>query len=103
MSDEFAQFLVTIYELCLAAELGHLYVEVETRSGQRHIGIPAVDDELGHDWPYHGLPATVDVDHTPLALDQITSCTIYQPPSGQNGRIGPSTVQLPPEPQLPHR
>jgi len=103
MSDELAQFLVTIYELCLAAELGHLYIEVETRSGHHHIGIPAVGDELDQDWPYDGLLPTVDVDNAPLALDQIARCTIYQPASGQDGRMGPSTVQLSPELRLPHR
>jgi hypothetical protein len=68
-ADEYAHFLISVYELCAAAHLGHLQVEIGSRSEEGNIGVPTVGHDHLSDWSERGL-----------ILDQITRCTISRPP-----------------------
>lgn len=79
MSHESGQFLITIYELCLAAEVGHLRIEICSSSGECNVGVPTVPEDPDFDWPGDGSSTTIEIDDTPIVLDHIARCTIFGP------------------------
>lgn len=79
IGDEYAQFLISVYELCAAAHLAHLQIEIATRSGARHTGVPSVEDDDLADWSSPTPRILIWIDHTPILLDQVTRCTTFAP------------------------
>jgi hypothetical protein len=82
MNSELAQFFIAVYELCLAAELAHMRVEVHLTSGARAIGVPAVLEHYPDlDFPFadDSRPIHIEVDQQLIALDQIGSCAVFAP------------------------
>lgn len=82
MEPELAQLFIAVYELCLAAELAHMRVDVHLRSGARAVGVPTVlIDDSRLDSPFGGdsKPVLIQIDETQIVLDQIDTCTIFAP------------------------
>lgn len=79
INDEYAQFLISVYELCAAAHLAHLQIEVATRTGARHTGVPTVEDDNLADWSSPSPRVVIWIDQTPIPLDQIIRCTTFAP------------------------
>lgn len=87
ISAECAQFLLTVYELCVAAELGNLTVELESSTGERILGVPAVAGEPGEDWPHAGPPFVVEIAKRRVDLDRTVMCAVLAPGmTGSQGR-----------------
>jgi hypothetical protein len=80
MSDESEQFLIAIYELCLAAELARLCVEIHSHSDKHYVGVPAVQRDSPRDPPSGGWPGVIEIERVPITLDDIACCTIIAPP-----------------------
>jgi hypothetical protein len=78
MDDDHAQFLITVCELCLAAQLAHLHVALVTSDGRHVVGIPAIRqtrDPLDDT----GCPRTLRLGGTPIELDGVIECTLHAP------------------------
>lgn len=69
-----------MYELCLAAALGQLQVEIHGRAGEYSAGVPRLLGEPGPDWPGTGPSVVIEIDHRSILLEDIASCTIVAPP-----------------------
>jgi hypothetical protein len=84
MKNELEQFWISIYELCLTAELAQLSVEIHTRAGDTVLGVPAVSGGLDPDWPVPDLtvPAPViEIDDQTIDVDRVVACAIFAPPA----------------------
>ena len=79
VSDRYAQFLISVWELCAAAHLAHLDVEICRSSGERSTGVPTVHPDHQIDWAQDGPQVVIWIKHEPVVLDQITQCTILSP------------------------
>jgi hypothetical protein len=79
MSHQAGQFLISIYELCLAAELAHLRVEICSESGERNMGVPSVLGQPEFDWPGNRSSTMIAIGHKLIILDRIASCMILSP------------------------
>ena len=81
LNDRQAQFLITVADLCAAASLAALPVELVTRDGVRTGGVPGslrrsagaeqVDDS--------GYARTFRIDSRLVNLDEIVECTMRSP------------------------
>lgn len=82
MSQELEQFWISIYELCLTAELAHLSVEIHTASGETTLGVPTIPGKLDPDWPLHDptvTPPVIEIDDQTIGLDHVVACAIFAP------------------------
>jgi hypothetical protein len=83
MDDRYAEYLIAVGQLCAAAELARLQLEVVTADGQvviGPVGSPRMADgdvELDHT----GLQRTVRIDDAIVNLDEIVRCTVHPPGS----------------------
>jgi hypothetical protein len=81
MDDRYAQFLITVGDLCAAAALAGLEVEACTADGARAVGVPGSikrtdgDEEVDHS----GYARTFLVDGHLLNLDEIIKCSVRAP------------------------
>jgi hypothetical protein len=81
MDDRYSEFMIAIGQLCAAAELASLHLEVVTADGQVVVGLVGAprtaegDGELDHT----GLRRTVRIDGAPVNLDEIVRCTLHRP------------------------
>jgi hypothetical protein len=71
--------LITVYELCVAAGLGGLCVEIYDRSGERTAGVPVVSDAPDPGWPGDGTSAVLKLDDTLIRIELIATCMILAP------------------------
>jgi hypothetical protein len=84
MNNAHSQFLIVVGDICAAATLAGLWVEVQTDAGARLFGTPApigaaygveeVDDT--------GYQQTVTIGDGTVNLDEIVQCTIRAPQDG---------------------
>jgi hypothetical protein len=79
MSDDSAQFLITVYELCLAAEFGDFTVVVKSTTGEQTTGVPAVHVEAGSHWPCAGPPPVVKLADGLVDLEHTVMCAVLAP------------------------
>lgn len=79
MTDEYAQYLVAMYELCLAARLGDLRVGFNCEAEERVVGVPVILEPLEPDWPYVGTSAVIAIDDSLINLANAATCTIFAP------------------------
>jgi hypothetical protein len=82
MRDEQAQFFIAVAELCTAASLAGVQIEVLTGAGQRISGVPSAanaarhpDEELDHT----GYDHVVLIDDVLVDLGDIRRCSIFAP------------------------
>lgn len=78
VDDQHAHFLGTVSDLCLAAELGRLEVELVTTDGARARGVPtSLDGPGGEHWSSgltHG--GQIRLDDLAVRLDEVVECTV---------------------------
>lgn len=76
--DQHAHFLGTVSDLCLAAELGRLEVELVTTDGARARGIPTSHDGPGDERWSNGLThgGQIRLDDLAVSLDEVVKCTV---------------------------
>ena len=82
MSHELEQFWISIYELCLTAELAHLPIEIRTKAGHRTTGVPTISDELDPEWlqgQSESAPPVIEIDDQTIVVDQVVACAIFAP------------------------
>ena len=85
MSDELEQFWISIYDLCLAAELARLSIEVHTESGLRTAGIPTIVGKLDPDCleqDSRAPPPVIEIGGQTIVVDQVVTCAIFAPGAG---------------------
>jgi hypothetical protein len=82
LDDSHAQFLIAVGDLCAAAELAGLRVEVLIGGGQRIGGIPASlrRAERGGQVNETGYTRTFRVSDALVNLDDILECAVHAPP-----------------------
>ena len=81
IEDARAQFVIAIGDLCAAAEVGSLVVELLTEAGERSAGVPAWVERPGEpesidEPPYAQLFMVSD---RLVDLDDVVACTIRVP------------------------
>jgi hypothetical protein len=81
MDDRYAQFLIAVGDLCVAAALAGLDIEARTTDGTRTVGVPGPlrhaegdeeFDEAGYAW-------TLRIDDRVMSLEEIVECTVRAP------------------------
>jgi hypothetical protein len=81
MDDRYSEFMIAIGQLCAAAELASLNLEVVTTDGQVVIGLvgaPRTAEGAG-ELDHTGLQRTVRIDGALVNLDEIVRCTLHRP------------------------
>ena len=81
LDDSHAQFLIAVGDLCVAAELAGLRVDVVTGGGRRIGGIPASlrGAEGGEQVNETGYTRTFRVNDALVNLDDILECAVHAP------------------------
>jgi hypothetical protein len=81
MHDSYAQFLITVGDVCTAAELARLHVEVLIVDGSRVCGVPASlgPADQGERVNETGYPRTFRIDDALVNLDDIVECALRAP------------------------
>ena len=82
MSHELEQFWISIYELCLTAELARLSIEIQTEGGLRAVGVPAIAVTGDPDWlqgDVNATPPVIEIADQVIALDQVVACALFAP------------------------
>ena len=78
--DAHAQFLIAVGDLCLAAEVGGLSVELLTGGGRSTAGVPAWVDRAPRDVADDtGYGRTFRVSGQLVKLSEVVACTIRAP------------------------
>jgi hypothetical protein len=96
MDDRRAQFLIAVADLCAAASLARLEVELRTRGDEvvRGIPHPRYAPAAGHEADGAERGRVVVIDDHILRLDELEECTIYSvrahQPAGTASRAHPS-------------
>jgi hypothetical protein len=82
MKHELEQFWISIYELCLTAELAQLSVEIHTTAGDTMLGVPAISGTLDPDWPSRDPTVArpvIEIDDQAIGVDRVVACAIFAP------------------------
>ena len=81
MHDSYAQFMITVGDVCAAAELAGLHVEVLIVDGSRVRGVPASlgRADQGEQVDETGYARTFRIDDALVNLDDILECAIHAP------------------------
>ena len=86
MDDRYAEFLMAVGSVCVAAERANLSVVVKTSNGTQAVGVPVIrGSESGNELDDTGYARTFRVSEALMNLDQVVSCTIHAP-AGQPAR-----------------
>jgi hypothetical protein len=80
-------FLIAVGDLCVAASLAQLPVEVHTRHGLQVAGVPGMPNRgRGHQQANDtGYAKTLLINDQLLELEDVTACTVRLPGSGSSG------------------
>jgi hypothetical protein len=105
--DARAQFRIAVGDLCMAAEVGGLIVELLTQSGECTAGVPRWIDRGPRDpWDETGYGRTFRVSDRLVDLNDVVACTIraphvQPPPAGRD--LGAITAPRDPTSGHPRR
>jgi len=81
MDDRYAQFLIAVGDLCVAAALAGLDVEARTADGKRTVGVPGLvrHSDGNEQVDDSGYARTFRIDEHIMHLDEIVECTLRAP------------------------
>jgi hypothetical protein len=81
MDDRYAQFLIAVGDLCVAAALAGLDIEARTTDGVRTVGVPGPLSHADGDKQFDegGYDRTFRIDDRVMNLEEIVECTVRAP------------------------